>query len=140
MRISDWSSDVCSSDLLAGEHVIIAVGDQQTERRLGDRDPDAEERQCRLQRDGMRHLHRRDHDKRRQAVGQQVAEHDASVREGEAGGGIDVLLAALDQGTAAYRSEEHTSELQSLMSITSAVLRLKHKTTTTNTHLLEAQD
>src|SRR3546814_1935082 len=99
----------------------------------------AEERQWRLQRDGMRHLHRRDHDKRRQAVGQQVAEHDASVREGEAGGGLDALLAALDQGTAAYRagivgrSEEHTSELQSLMRISYAVFCLKKKKTNIKT-------
>src|SRR3546814_1321677 len=26
MRISDWSSDVCSSDLLAGEHLAAGVG------------------------------------------------------------------------------------------------------------------
>src|SRR3546814_17494671 len=25
MRISDWSSDVCSSDLLQGEHVLVPV-------------------------------------------------------------------------------------------------------------------
>src|SRR3546814_20073435 len=26
MRISDWSSDVCSSDLLSAKHIIIATG------------------------------------------------------------------------------------------------------------------
>ena len=56
----------------AGEQVIIAVGDQQAERGLGDRHADAEEGERRLQRDGVGDLHRRDDDQRRQAVGQQM--------------------------------------------------------------------
>src|SRR3546814_10237915 len=44
---------------------------------------------------------------------------------------IDVYLTFLHR---ALRSEEHTSELQSLMRISYAVFCLKKKNTTTNTH------
>src|SRR3546814_2680645 len=37
MRISDWSSDVCSSDLAAGDKAFCAGGDI---RKLADRGPD----------------------------------------------------------------------------------------------------
>ena len=43
--------------VLARQHVLIAVGDQQAERRLGDRHAEAEERQRRLERDRARDLH-----------------------------------------------------------------------------------
>src|SRR3546814_6665857 len=96
MRISDWSSDVCSSDLLHA-----------------DRRPDAA---------GVlaaRHLHR-------------VAGEQAGVEEGPEEGGEEhhlggdeedhpVAQAELDD----LRSEEHTSELQSLMRRSYAVLCLK---------------
>src|SRR3546814_3719144 len=39
MRISDWSSDVCSSDLDDGE-VLVHVGDEVRESLLADMDPD----------------------------------------------------------------------------------------------------
>src|SRR3546814_1524828 len=83
MRISDWSSDVCSSDLL----VTLAV-------ELG-------------------HRHRED-------VVARTAMHD--VRAVAAEDHI-VAVAAVDGVVA--RSEEHTSELQSLMRISYAVFCLK---------------
>src|SRR3546814_10352344 len=76
MRISDWSSDVCSSDLLSP---------------------------------GARALPRRDH--------RADAPRPVPVRDGTA----DPLLHS--------RSEEHTSELQSLMRISYAVFCLKKKNT-----------
>src|SRR3546814_1103545 len=39
-------------------------------------------------------------------------------------------------GTADFRSEEHTAELQSLMRISYAVFCLKNKTTNKNTHVI----
>ena len=66
--------------VLAAHHVFEAVGDQQAERRLGDGQADAEEGERRLERDRVRHLHRQHHDQRRQAVRQQVVQHDARRR------------------------------------------------------------
>src|SRR3546814_9633499 len=114
MRISDWSSDVCSSDLLvrgtagrtAGctrtilEHgaellLQVAGGDL---RGLGTDRAD----------DFLRHLGRR----------------------GTALVLADILQVDGRQGRRqAARSEEHTSELQSLMRISYAVFCLKKKTT-----------
>src|SRR3546814_4353284 len=122
MRISDWSSDVCSSDLSFGIHrrpeglfrrkldqhiaalsvvhpddepaaVLVLVG--------GERGVGRRWRQCRLLRrvDGRHSLH-----------------------------GIDFLRGrrlGIDR-----RSEEHTSELQSLMRISYAVFCLKKKKNT----------
>src|SRR3546814_6307261 len=79
MRISDWSSDVCSSDLLA---------------------------KSALARD-FRHTDPR----------------DAKI----------VLVEAASGLLGGFRSEEHTSELQSLMRISYAVFCLKKKKNITNT-------
>src|SRR3546814_9551131 len=87
MRISDWSSDVCSSDLRRRRADGGAAGCEAGRRQgVGDRPA-----QCR----------------RRRGPGPFRG----------AGG----------------RSEEHTSELQSLMRISYAVFCLKKKTTITNT-------
>src|SRR3546814_2682655 len=95
MRISDWSSDVCSSDLLARavEHVIdLVMGDpMRADRRAGVEHALAE-------------LHRPAFDAVRNAI--RGAHPDRAVRR---------------------RSEEHTSELQSLMRISYAVFCLKKK-------------
>src|SRR3546814_3471603 len=95
MRISDWSSDVCSSDLGAGEAINVAV------------------------------FHRA------RLNGTRIA---ADIGFGEREAGDD--LTARDPGQpcgllrvgARHRSEEHTSELQSLMRISYAVLCLKKNT------------
>src|SRR5687768_14125541 len=88
--------------VLAGEHVLEAVRDEQTERRLGERQAHAEKRERRLERDGVRRLQRADHDHRRNHVRKQVSEHDAPRGQGEAVRGLDVFLAPLDQRRAAH--------------------------------------
>ena len=60
--------------VLAREQVLEAVGDEQPDRGLGDRQAQAQERERRLELDRVRDLHRGHDDERRQAVGQQVAE------------------------------------------------------------------
>src|SRR3546814_2553503 len=106
MRISDWSSDVCSSDL----------------QRLGRGRVGHPE--VRRQAEGLA-LHRGDTD-RLQPVGDEVlvgADHLAVaclLADAAGAGGIDI------EG-ALRRSEEHTSELQSLMRISYAACCLKTK-------------
>src|SRR3546814_5579417 len=114
MRISDWSSDVCSSDLRVehpGQRPGNAVDTQ-----------DAERTDQRDQEDDP--------------------EHDASAQALEVGARLRLRRQALvgakfrqplaGQAGGDQRSEEHTSELQSLMRISYAVFCLKKKNT--NTH------
>src|SRR3546814_4737400 len=139
MRISDWSSDVCSSDLdarlpagllqvLLREAVdksfncITVDGDTSTSDtlllgatgkakhpRISDlRDPRLAGFRTALE-DLLRDL------------AQQV------VRDGE---GASKFITIRVSGAASRRSEEHTSELQSLMRISYAVFCLKKKNTT----------
>src|SRR3546814_1973055 len=116
MRSSDWSSDVCSSDLDVGGalHVVVAAEDVGTAARHAD------------------HAHREPEN----AVGPGVAA--AGVVLGGAHAPADGERAVVGQrpcdalhlGTrhAGHpRSEEHTSELQSLMRISYAVFCLKKK-------------
>src|SRR3546814_1521098 len=102
MRISDWSSDVCSSDLLrrdeAVDHVVLG-------------------RRLQVLADGEKVdvgraqvVHHLQH----LALALAEADHDAGLGEQR---GVEAL----------HRSEEHTSELQSLMRISYAVFCLKKK-------------
>src|SRR3546814_2429418 len=140
MRISDWSSDVCSSDLLRQplpqpHEEVEAAGE-------GRPTPS-------VHRDGRqgRGFHRsadRGRSCRGEAFG--AGEHyrrcgGAGYREGDRA--ALAILGRLDEGTALdapspgtaapgaarrrVRSEEHTSELQSLMRVTYAVFCLKTK-------------
>src|SRR3546814_9122619 len=103
MRISDWSSDVCSSDLGRKDRV---VDDRNGSKKLDDPD-DIGQRGRLEQRDKLR-------DQGREHVAERLGEHHAKQR-----------LARIEaDGT---RSEEHTSELQSLMRISYAVFCLKKK-------------
>src|SRR3546814_5748289 len=109
LRISDWSSDVCSSDL------------QQL------KDP-AQEKRAKALMEELRCL---------VCQGQSIADSDAplagdmrhevrtKIAAGESPDAIKAWLVA--------RSEEHTSELQSLMRISYAVFCLKKKTTYSDT-------
>src|SRR3546814_5859292 len=112
MRISDWSSDVCSSDLRIRQ---IYGG-------AGEYAGDADERQfCRFR------LDRAGRSREFQGAEAQLLfrAHLGSTQEpGENRWGNDRLGAAA-QSPSAYRSEEHTSELQSLMRISYAVFCLK---------------
>src|SRR3546814_1061953 len=112
MRISDWSSDVCSSDLfnLASEAKHCVADDRSgalyiAEEAVGiwrfDADPEAE-------------------------IAPTLVDAARLGRISKEVGGV----ALYDGGPGAdWRSEEHTSELQSLMRISYAVYCLQKKTT-----------
>src|SRR3546814_3645667 len=114
MRISDWSSDVCSSDLEMRDAVDL--------RRLVARagaDPDAD-------RDGLDARHMLGHDP------EAVAERrDRDLRPGHAAPSSAILSRRNSwtrrRSLGSTRSEEHTSELQSLMRISYAAFCLKKK-------------
>src|SRR3546814_1002647 len=107
MRISDWSSDVCSSDLavLLLEQLLV-LGPRRDHRRHVDVVERGEHR-----RGVLRFL---------EALGDRLAHarhaYAFFLAPGRGGG-----------GRGGRRSEEHTSELQSLMRISDAVFCLKIK-------------
>src|SRR3546814_3397202 len=130
MRISDWSSDVCSSDL-PDEDAWPADG------RVGHRQPDAEEQ-------GIGEKHEQDRRRRQhEPEGDEVAvAHEPRPPAGPADRrGLFNNLGVRDHALcpqssfSSYRdrrarSEEHTSELQSLMRISYAVFCLNKKKNT----------
>src|SRR3546814_7513033 len=112
MRISDWSSDVCSSDLDHHHPVRIAA------HQIARRDPRAADID-----DAFHPL-----DLHAILAGAHpviLAEH----RIAECPAEMHVAVDAIDHGPGdtTPRSEEHTSELQSLMRISYAVFCLKQK-------------
>src|SRR3546814_5345628 len=118
MRISDWSSDVCSSDLHVVEHV--AVERPVTDRVGGDVEGDLAARQ---------HVHRvlarcifamAGHQLEKMAVQVDRMRHHRVVDERH-----PHPLVLQERDRRLDRSEEHTSELQSLMRISYAVFCLK---------------
>src|SRR3546814_4642367 len=123
MRISDWSSDVCSSDLSAsgagaGEAVLredrcgLVAPEKIVGRAHGGTVAAGDDRQ-------------RVDDGRRRLVGKGV--DDPYPRRDRGVGLVDDAgghLAAIDQRKGG-RSEEHTSDIQSLMRISYAVFCLK---------------
>src|SRR3546814_7925555 len=138
MRISDWSSDVCSSDLVDHLGVVEAAMHQEArqvtaENRIGN-EQRAEQRQFPAHDAPRRLEHQQGDDGADHEVGgagvtgaldqvafiDPVVEGQAKSNDGE-GNVVPRRLAAL------VRSEEHTSELQSLMRISYAVLCLQQK-------------
>src|SRR3546814_8509848 len=118
MRISDWSSDLCSSDLIIGgrpaediqaRNRAADVQLQQQQLAAAGADGNQAGRLVRTQRrDAALHLQRlTDHGAFRMVVHAQLVVAGHQVEPG--------------------RSEEHTSELQSLMRISYAVFCLKKK-------------
>src|SRR3546814_5743601 len=114
--MSDWSSDVCSSDLIAGvrenralmERAFDEIDAALADGGIADIFPEG-----RLTTDG------------------EIAAFKSGVerilaRAADAGRPVPVVPMAL-RGMWASRSEEHTSELQSLMRISYAVFCLKKK-------------
>src|SRR3546814_6254504 len=101
MRISDWSSDVCSSDLTVSgsrqKQAIILEDEQRVARRGG------------------------------LAKQMFLAEVDAACADRCEAPGIGGPYRAEKGHPRVARSEEHTSELQSLMRISYAVFCLKKK-------------
>src|SRR3546814_5887295 len=128
MRISDWSSDVCSSDLLqaqrdAGLAVVLlqpldqlAVEIVQHARAAREQfDLAAEHPQQARQLDADVAAADDGHPRRRGAELEEVVRHQAQLRTRD----------RWPPRPPAGRSEQPTSELQSLMHTPSAVLRLK---------------
>src|SRR3546814_8438591 len=113
MRISDWSSDVCSSDLLAQYRLVVA-GDAEiaVEQCLARPVPRGEANVMAQPRTLPRAEQRRPC---RLGGGREQGELDARRP------GIE------DEDRRRHRSEEHTSELQSLMRISYAGFCLKKK-------------
>src|SRR3546814_9047043 len=106
MRISDWSSDVCSSDLAATS--MFGAGSLIRVTNIGDESVDAVSALLESA-----------------AAGNPVLAYAGALRK-------DSKLLKLVEGSPlalhfASRSEEHTSELQSLMRISYAVFCLKKK-------------
>src|SRR3546814_3209140 len=126
MRISDWSSDVCSSDLVIGaQRVAIALDLVLHPRRVADDEAVAHE-VVELRREATGRLIRL---AAPACVGLVfVDERSAHLVQGRAVIGADINLAA-DRVILGLRSEEHTSELQSLMRNSYAVFCLKKKNT-----------
>src|SRR3546814_10790308 len=112
MRISDWSSDVCSSDL---SHATLGRK-RQTGRLTHD-----------LGIQKGRRAHREDHPVK--TFGVYMCTEFSALGSTQKRRGYPPLDKALQQ-----RSEEHTSELQSLMRISYAVFCLKKKKNTTQTN------
>src|SRR3546814_4503900 len=113
MRISDWSSDVCSSDL----------ADDEVRRHLaGERCADLFH--LRLD-DGVAGL---PHQRPAAGSGNAVEQRLAALHVAD-DGGAGVPLQHVTRQERQDRSEEHTSELQSLMRISYAVFCLKKKKT-----------
>src|SRR3546814_4673426 len=110
MRISDWSSDVCSSDL-DSRPPCACRPDGGALRVLGQK---SAREGVLAGRGGQRRGHKRAH--LGAAAAKRFGQDTAVVFPGPARG----------------RSEEHTSELQSLMRISYAVFCLKKKKTTTH--------
>src|SRR3546814_1562482 len=117
MRISDWSSDVCSSDLQRG-HGAGGVLDHVAHDRL-EAVGDAVE--LVLQRRGDAHV----------AADQVAVPADSHADALHVAGTTHrhgpAAADAVEHVVADHRSEEHTSELQSLMRISYAVVCLQKK-------------
>src|SRR3546814_7359177 len=132
MRISDWSSDVCSSDLLANEIDSAACESLRQNRILRSVTPAAFDRwfdetvfsqRCfkkasLVEMSGLR-------ERLREAVGAEVRYlEEAAIIESD----VRSLTSEFILEKTGFRSEEHTSELQSLMRISYAVFCLNKKT------------
>src|SRR3546814_2383244 len=113
MRISDWSSDVCSSDLpVAGDLRCLDLQPAPGRLRRGV-DPGHAETDGLRPRAFQRHLPDRDH------------RLHGFLHLPRAGDAAPVALSDRGAVKPRLRSEEHTSELQSLMRISYAVFCLK---------------
>src|SRR3546814_8181227 len=114
MRISDWSSDVCSSDL-ADDKSVRRIGLDALTHGLHD-----------LQIDAQQVI----------AAHARLASDPGSNNDDVRASNVSIIVRALQVRIKAFhraalgkikRSEEHTSELQSLMRISYAVFCLKKK-------------
>src|SRR3546814_10527545 len=132
MRISDWSSDVCSSDLLVFGHVRCVGGKEAAVAPvLPAANEEALDAHCAAlarKRENIRvggsfRVHRL----RALDIGQRFQPVTIDGREFEIEIGRGRLHRFAQLSLNGARSEEHTSELQSLMRISYAVFCLKKK-------------
>src|SRR3546814_2409728 len=125
MRISDWSSDVCSSDLLDADAFLHRQADRAGLEHLG---ADAREFEHLLIGDIIKLAGASDDPRVGRVntvnIGVDIAAVGLHRRRDRDRAGV--RTAAAERRDAA-RSEEHTSELQSLMRISYAVFCLKKK-------------
>src|SRR3546814_3906511 len=108
MRISDWSSDVCSSDLAKGK--------------VTKRYP---QRLVQTPLEKLASLSPEQRNLRPHTTLERLQDEAAAISDNEAADRLQKARAALFESI--NRSAEHTSELQSLMSISYAVFCLKKK-------------
>src|SRR3546814_2370936 len=123
MRISDWSSDVCSSDLCR------PAPPRRRQRRAPDllqRHQDAEGAELRRQQRRQRQYHRACDRPAPTAADVEFAARTLALARRKATPRAPTARPSL---SLRKRSEEHTSELQSLMRISYAVFCLKKKKT-----------
>src|SRR3546814_6453306 len=142
MRISDWSSDVCASDLLGkqqGEQDHAAFGiDLAVDQFGAEAALERHDRRHRLA--GVvaeafeRHQEAAPGPVRVHQVARGARQREPAPREFVPGEQFAGVALARGGDIRMARSEEHTSELQSLMRISYAVFCLKKKTTNT-THV-----
>src|SRR3546814_8386325 len=126
VRISDWSSDVCSSDLAAWGQSVRSTGCGGPHRSSGGRTAPllGHDRY----RGGFRLVGALRADRLSARLGSGTRRLSDLFR---AGGGASHLSGRLADRRRRPRSEEHTSELQSLMRISYAVFCMKKKKTRT---------
>src|SRR3546814_3682018 len=122
MRISDWSSAVCSSDL-----PIIRIGPVDGIPKLHDQRDVGQQIRDAPGRIGMCQIVRRFFS--RQLAGRSAAKELAIPGESPMKFAAEIVRLRIGQVSCGIllRSEEHTSELQSLMRISYAVFCLKKK-------------
>src|SRR3546814_7072583 len=120
MRISDWSSDVCSSDL------EIFADEQQFRPRIAKDEADFGGRETAVDRCETGPRTRRPEKERIPAV-MVFGQRRNAVTRRDVRSGQRVRDTVRPRVELSERSEEHTSELQSLMRISYAVFCLKKK-------------
>src|SRR3546814_6344650 len=135
LRISDWSSDVCSSDLIVEFDPDLAIGAAGVGL-VGDKTDRARHRTCAVK----RALRSRERFDAREVIGVDIeralnrrdrhfVEIGADRRQRRRMIGVLARRDAAEINLAEpWRSEEHTSELQSLMRTSYAVFCLQKKT------------
>src|SRR3546814_4616923 len=117
MRISDWSSDVCSSDLFArsNEESLKSVFDEAVVSRLADLKTASEEAVAAAQGAAERLA------RQMLTIADTTASVEARIAE------VNTQVEEQNKEEFSRRSAEHTSELQSLMRISYAVFCLNTK-------------
>src|SRR3546814_6066246 len=149
MRISDWSSDVCSSDLCR----IVALARPNRTKELaapGQADPftlasftikettDFVRRMLpKATQETLEAFHLRTFGNPRVQAYQLATTDSLEEIVRGLGPGGQTVSQLIDQQLAAGRSEEHTSELQSLLRISYAVFCLKKKKANTKSHMVQ---